>query len=441
MNILKKIVQLKHHSGFRKYFANTSWLLGERVLRMAFSLFVGIYVARYLGPERFGLLSYALSFVWLFSALASFGLEDILVRELVRRPEQRNNLLGTVFWLKVCGSVVMGTAIAAVLLFKAENQQTYWLIAIIALGFLFQATNVVEFYFQSQVQSKFTVRAQIIQLLITSLFKIYLVWYKAELVWFALALMLDQAVVAVLFLIMYRWKIEKFPYLSFSIIKAKLLLKDAWALMFAGIVVSVYMKIDQVMLKEMLDTKAVGVYAAAVKLCEAWYFVPTVVTASLFPAILSTRQQSKSLYQDRLQKLYDLMVWGSVAVAIPTTLVADWLILILYGNEFKDAADVLRIYIWAGVFVALGVASSKWLVVENLQIYSFYRTVLGAVLNISCNLWLIPIYGIKGAVFATLISYFIVAYVSLGFFKKTRGNFWTVTCSLNPYAAFRRVFQ
>jgi len=315
------------------------------------------------------------------------------------------------------------------------------LIALISLGFLFQATNVVEFYFQSQVQSKFTVRAQIIQLLITSLFKIYLVWYKAELVWFALALMLDQAVVAVLFLIMYRWKIEKFPYLSFSIIKAKLLLKDAWALMFAGIVISVYMKIDQVMLKEMLNTNAVGVYAAAVKLCEAWYFVPAVVTASLFPAILSTRQKSKLLYQDRLQKLYDLMVWGSVAVAIPTTLIADWLILILYGNEFKDAADVLRIYIWAGVFVALGVASSKWLVVENLQIYSFYRTVLGAVLNISCNLWLIPIYGIKGAVFATLISYFIVAYVSLGFFKKTRGNFWTVTCSLNPYAAFRRVFQ
>ena len=136
MNILKKIVQLKHHSGFRKYFANTSWLLGERVLRMAFSLFVGIYVARYLGPERFGLLSYALSFVWLFSALASFGLEDILVRELVRRPEQRNNLLGTVFWLKVCGSVVMGTAIAAVLLFKAENQQTYWLIAIIAMSLI-----------------------------------------------------------------------------------------------------------------------------------------------------------------------------------------------------------------------------------------------------------------------------------------------------------------
>ena len=441
MNILKKIVQLKHHSGFRKYFANTSWLLGERALRMAVSLFVGIYVARYLGPERYGLLSYALSFVWLFSALASFGLEDILVRELVRLPEQRNNLLGTVFWLKVCGTAVMGIAIASVLQFMAEDQRTCWMIVIIAFGFLFQATNVIEFYFQAQVQSKFTVRAQVVQLLITSIFKIYLVWSKAELVWFALALMLDQAVVGVLLLIMYRWKIEWFPFFSFQLKHAKKLMIDAWPLIFTGMVVSVYMKIDQVMLKEMLNTKAVGVYAAAVKLCEAWYFVPTAVIASLFPAVIEARKNSELLYYERVQKLYDLMVWGSVAVAIPSTLLADWIILILYGADFKEAADVLRIYIWAGVFVSLGIASSKCLIAENLQRYSFYITALGAVLNISCNFWLIPIYGIKGAVFATLISYFIVAYVSLGFFKKTRGNFWTVTCSLNPYAAFRRVFQ
>ena len=427
--------------GFRKYFANTSWLLGERILRMAISLFVGIYVARYLGPERFGLLSYALSFVWLFSSLASFGLDDILVRELVQRPEKRNNLLGTVFWLKVCGTAVMGIAIASVLQFMAEDQRTCWMIVIIAFGFLFQATNVIEFYFQAQVQSKFTVRAQVVQLLITSLFKIYLVWNKAELVWFALALMLDQAVVAVLFLLMYHWKIEWFPFFSFQWKHAKKLMIDAWPLIFTGMVVSVYMKIDQVMLKEMLDAKAVGVYASAVKLCEAWYFVPTAVMASLFPAVIEARKKSETVYDERIQKLYDLMVWGSVAIALPTTLLADWVILILYGTDFQEAADVLRIYIWAGVFVSLGVASSKWLVTENLQRYLFYRTALGAVLNISCNLWLIPIYGIRGAVFATLISQFIVAYASLGFFKKTRGNFWAATCSLNPYTTFQRVFR
>ena len=429
------------HPGFRKYFANTSWLLGERILRMAISLFVGIYVARYLGPERFGLLSYTLSFVLLFSSLASFGLDDILVRELVKQPKQRNDLLGSVFWLKICGTLVMGTAIALVLQFKLEDQQTYWMIALITFGLLFQATNVVDIYFQSQVQSKFAVRAQAFQLFVTSLFKIYLVWNQAELIWFAFALMLDQAVVAVLFLLVYNWKVEWFPFFSFTWTQAKKLMRDAWPLIFAGMVVSVYMKIDQVMLMEMLDAKAVGVYAAAVKLCEAWYFLPTAVIASLFPAVIEARKNSKLLYEERVQKLYDLMVWGSVAVALLTTLLSDWVIMILFGVNFQEASGVLRIYIWAGVFVSLGVASSKWLITENLAHYSFYITVLGAVMNVGCNLWLIPIYGIKGASMATLVSYGTASYVSLALFKKTRQNFWLATNALNPYGVCRRAFQ
>ena len=424
--------------GFRKYFVNTSWLLGERVLRMGVSLFVGIYVARYLGPERFGLLSYSLSFVMLFSSLASFGLDDILVRELVKRPQQRKNLLGTVFWLKVCGTVVMGIAIALVLQFKSEDQQTYWMIGLITIGFLFQTTNVVDFYFQSQVQSKFAVRAQALQLLITSIFKIYLVWSQAELIWFAFALMLDQAVVAVLFLLVYRWQIELFPLFSFRWIQAKKLMKDAWPLIFAGMVVSVYMKIDQVMLKEMLDAKAVGIYAAAVKLCEAWYFVPTAVIASLFPAVIEARKKSEPLYEKRVQKLYDLMVWGALLVALPTTLLADWVIYIFYGVDYQEAADVLKLYIWAGVFVSLGGASSKWLIAENLARYSFYMTALGAILNIVCNYFLIPIYGIRGAAIATLISYGTAAYLSLALFDKTRNNFWIATSALNPYGVYER---
>ena len=427
--------------GFRKYFANTSWLLGERVLRMVVSLFVGIYVARYLGPERFGLLSYTLSFVWLFSSLASFGLDDILVRELVKRPKQRKNLLGTVFWLKVCGAVVMGIAIAAALHFKTEDEQTYWMIALITFGFLFQSTNVVDFYFQSQVQSKFAVRAQAIQLILTSLFKIYLVWNQAELIWFAFALMLDQAVVAVLFLLVYHWKIGWFPFFSFRWTEAKKLMIDAWPLIFAGMVVSVYMKIDQVMLKEMLDAKAVGVYAAAVKLCEAWYFLPTALIASLFPAVIEAKIKSKTLYDKRVQNLYDLMVWSSIAVALPTTLLADWVILILYGIDFQEAADVLRIYIWAGVFVTLGIASSKWLIAENLQRYLFFRTILGALLNVGFNLWLIPIYGIKGAAIATLVAQGTVGFLSLSFFKKTRHNFLMAAKSLSIYGAYKRTFH
>ena len=411
------------------------------MLRMIVSLFVGIYVARYLGPEKFGLLSYTLSFVWLFSSLAAFGLDDLLVRELVKFPERRKVLLGTVFWLKISGTVIMCSLITIVLSFVENDHQTELMVALIALGFFFQATNVIDFYFQARVQSKFSVRAQTFQLISTSLFKIYLVLNHAELVWFAFALMLDQLVVAVSFLVVYRCEIEWFPFFIFRWHQAKKFIKDAWPLIFAGMVVSIYMKIDQVMLKEMLDIKAVGIYAAAVKLCEVWYFLPTAVLASLFPAILEARKKGDLIYKERIQKLYDLMIWGALAIALPTTLLADWVIYFFYGTDYQEASSVLKIYIWAGVFVSLGCASSKWLVAENLERYSFYRTSLGAVLNVLCNLWLIPLLGIVGAALATIISQFIAAYLSLLFFKKTRDNFWIATNALNPVAVYRRSFR
>ena len=416
---------------FRKYFANTSWLLGERVLRMVISLFVGIYVARYLGPERFGLLSYSVSFVWLFSSLASFGLNNILVRELVQSPEQRNNLLGTVFWLKVFGTFVMATAIAVALQFIEDDQQTYWMIFIITLGYLFQTTNVIELYFQAQVQSKFIVRAQVAQMLITSLFKIYLIYIQAELIWFAFALMLDQVVAAALFLIVYCWKIDFFPYFTFHWKRAKKLMDGALPLIFSGMMVLLYMKIDQVMLKEMLNAKAVGVYAAAVKLCEAWYFIPSAIMASLFPAIIESRKKSEEIYENRVQKLYEMMVWGSLLVAIPTSFLADWFIQVLYGANFQEAAIVLKIYIWTFVFVSLGVASSHWIVAENLEKYALLRSLLGAIINISLNWYMIPIYGITGAAYATLITQLFVSYLFFGLSKHTRNSFILSTRALS----------
>jgi O-antigen/teichoic acid export membrane protein len=264
---------------------------------------------------------------------------------------------------------------------------------------------------------------------------------KAQLFRFAFALMLDQMVIAVLFLTAYRWKVEWLPIFSFSWQKAKKLLIDAWPLIFTGMAVSIYMKIDQVMLKEMLDAEAVGVYAAAVKLCEAWYFVPTALAASLFPAIVSAKQKSVILYQKRLQKFYDLMVWGAVVVALPTTLLADWIILILFGVDYQEGGDVLRIYIWAGVFIFIGVASFKWLVAENLQQFSFYFYAIGSIFNIGLNWLLIPIYGINGAAYATFISYGIGSYGVFSIFNISRSNFLMASLSFNPYGVYKRAID
>jgi len=416
--------------GFKRYFANTSWLMGHRVLSMVVALFVGVYVARYLGPERFGLLSYAGSFAGLFTALATLGLDGIMVRELVKTPERRDELLGTAFWLKAGGAILMWIGIAVAVPFTNNDTQTNILIVIIAFAIIFQAFNVIDFNYQAEVKSKYVVYAQLVSLVISSITKLVFVWIAAPLVWFACVFLLDAVVLAAGMTAMYLKNTGNIWYWKWRWQTAKELVKDSWPLILSGMVIAIYMKIDQVMIKEMLDAEAVGNYAAAVRLSEAWYFVPMAITSSVFPAIINAKKQSEELYYQRLQKLYDLMVWLAVAIALPTTFLAPWVIRVLYGEAFLPAAGVLSIHIWAGVFVFLGVASGKWFITENFMKLAFYRNFLGAIGNVIFNLIFIPILHIKGAAIGTLLANFLAAYFFDVINLKTRKNFLMKTKSL-----------
>ena len=154
-------------------------LMGERVFRMVVALFVGVYVARYLGPERFGLLSYAMSFVGLFMALPTLGLDGIMVRELVKTPERRDELLGAAFWLKLGRAALMWVGIAAAIPFTKNDAETNLLIAIIAFAAIFQAVNVIDFNYQAEVKSKYVVHAQLVQLAISSITKLVFIWMRS----------------------------------------------------------------------------------------------------------------------------------------------------------------------------------------------------------------------------------------------------------------------
>ena len=167
----------------------------------------------------------------------------------------------------------------------------------------------------------------------------------------------------------------------------------------------IYLRIDQIMIKEILGEYEVGIYSAAKRISEAFYFVPMLICASLFPAILNAKKQSEELYKKRLQALYTFMVWTAIAIALSITFLADWIVALLFGRAYIDAAQVLIIHVWASIFVFLIVASGKWLIIENLQKLSFWRAFSGSVLNILLNVILIPNYGVNGAAVATLISY------------------------------------
>lgn len=430
--MIDRLVSLRQHAGFMKYFKNTSWLFAEKMLRMVVGLFVGVWVARYLGPEQFGSYSYAISFVGLFATVATLGLDNILLRELIKDEGARDRLLGTVFFLKTVGAVAVLLLLAAAVPLTSNDAYTNAMIFAIAGATVFQSFNVIDLYFQSRVLSRFVVYANVITLLLSSVIKIALILLGAPLIAFALVILLDSVVLASGMLYFYRRHVDSWKRWTFDRLLARRLLRDSWPLVFSGIVVSIYMKIDQVMIKEMLDSEAVGLYAAAAKLSLAWYVVPGVILSSIFPAIANAKNRNGALYQKRLQHLYDLMVWIAVAAALPMTFFAEPLISLLYGNAYDQSATVLAIHIWSAVFVFQGLAFGKYLILENLTKKSLYRTSAGAVANVILNLLLIPAFGINGAAVATLISQFVVNYGYDIFDRDLRPSLWMKVRSFLP---------
>lgn len=414
---------------FKRYFANTSWMFAEKIIRTLVAFFVGIYVARYLGPGNFGLLNYAISFAGLFTSFANLGMDSIIIRELVKTPERKNEILGTVFRLRLIGSIITVTLVAATAFLINETSFNLILIVIVASATVFQALGVIEQFYQSRVQAKFNVYAQSTSFLTASMLKILFVVFRQPLLYFAIVQTLESVFLAIGYYFVYKknkfsisnWKFER--QLAYQ------LLTDSWPLVLSGVVIAIYMKIDQVMIKNFMTIKDVGYYAVAVKLCEAWYFVPMAISTSVFPAIVNAKQTSEKLYLSRLQKLYDFLAAISIAIAIPVTLLSDFIINLLFGPAYKPAAPVLTIYIWAGVATFLGVASSQYLISENLTKISFYRTLLGMIVNIIMNWFLIPIYGINGAAIATLISYSLSTF-SIGFSKSCSNQLWMMVKSI-----------
>jgi PST family polysaccharide transporter len=435
VNIVPPFVRrrIAHRPNLLRIVDNIGWLFFDKVLRMGVGLLVGVWLARYLGPQQFGLFSYAIAFIGLFGAVAGLGLQSIVVRDIVRDPNCKEETLGTAAMLQLGGGVLAyGLILGTIFWLRPDDALAQWLVAILGSMMLFKASEVAMYWFESQVLSKYTVWVQNGSFLVFAGVKVALILSHAPLLAFAWATMAEAALVALLLLAMLGLHGPGLRKLKVSLARAKVLLADSWPLLLSGLAIMVYMKIDQIMLGQMLGDEEVGIYSAATRISEVWYFIPMMIVGSVFPAILDAKKHSQALYRERLQRLYDLMVWLSVAVALPMTFLATPIVTLLYGPAFTEAGTVLAIHIWASVFVFLGVASSQWFIAENRQILSFQRTLLGAVINVFLNYILIPHCGVAGAAYATVLAQASVGLLYDLFQKETRPMFFMKLKSFNP---------
>lgn len=393
--------------------SNTIWQFADNAIKMSVGLVVGIWLARYLGPEQFGLLSYALAFVALFAALGNLGLDDIVVRDLVRDPQDRDRILGTAFLLRLAGgSLSFVAAVATIFMVRPSDSLSQWLVGIIALGAVFQAFYTIEYWFHSQVQAKYAVMARNCAFLVCSLIKVFLILTSASLIAFAWTALAEVVIAAAGLIVAYLSKGHRIRAWQGRLEQAFRLLRDSWPLMLSSIVILIYLRIDQVMLGQMAGNEEVGIYSVAVRLAEVWYFIPTAIYWSVFPAIVEAKAADEAMFYDRLQKLYNLMTFTAYAIAVPVTLIAQWLVPTLFGDAYARAGLMLAVLIWSNVFSALEIARSSFLTVMNWTRLYLLTVSLGCAVNIGLNYILIPLYGGMGAVWASLAAYWFAAHGS-----------------------------
>ena len=432
--------------GFRKYLSNTSWLFGEQMVRLVVVLATGIYVARYLGDSLFGQLNYATGFVGMFFALSAMGVDQIIARDLVKRPERRDALLGTAAAIKLLGAGILLIVVMLVSAAKNMDGFTTVLVLIIAIAELLRPFTVIEQYFMAQVKAHRMVRVQLVQVLISAGFKLGLIALGAPLVWFAWVYVLEGLVTAV----GYTWLLKRdgMSMRTWRVSRATMgyVLGQSWPMLVYGVALYIQAKIDQVMIGDLLARTQgkeaayaeVGQYSVALKMIEALGFLPTIVQRSLAPAVTRARAQDPVLYADRMLNLYRLMFLLFLVTSVPLYFAAEPMIVWLYGEEYRPAGFLLSLFAIRLFFTNMGVAKASFITNESLFRYALLTAIVGAGLNIAINYVLIPQYRSIGAIWATIISFGVSIFVLDLFFKRTRVNLGWMLKGIGTFWRFHR---
>jgi O-antigen/teichoic acid export membrane protein len=392
---------------------NVYWALIGKCVSIFTSFIVGVFVARYLGPEQYGLMTYVISYVMLFSILTTFGLDSIEVRELAKGKISKDIILGTAIAIRLSLVVVTLLLIVITLLIFEPDAFTIAVVLIYSVSLFFVSLNVIRNYFTSIVQNEYIVKTEISRTLIGAAIKILLLINHASLLWFIIANTFDFMLIGSGFIYAYRKQVGNI-YRSWRFEKdtAELLLKESFPLLLSGIAIIIYQRIDQIMIKSMIGYNAVGQFSIASGLIEYAIFIPIVIAQTITPILVQLHQKNIDIYNLRKQQFVDLMVWSSVLLALFLSLTARSIILLLYGDKFSNAIPVLQIMSWKLVFVSLFASSGQLIIIENIQRYAAVRNILGCVVCIILNLFLIPVWGIIGSAVASLATISFSGYFS-----------------------------
>lgn len=401
------------------FVTNTSWIVAEQIYRMGLSLVVGVLTARYLGPSNLGLITYAATYVTAFMPLASLSMEYVVIKDLVDKPKDAGEILGSGIFMRVIAGTISLMLIIALVGVMKPGDQTYIIVtALNSLSLIAGAFTLVDCWLQAQLRSKYATIIKSLGYTCMSAYKVYLLATHKSVLWFAFSTSLDLIIIAGLYV--YLLSIKNKLKLTLNKNTMKHLLHQSYPFMITGLMIVVYGQLDRLFLENYHGEKALGLYGVGSNLSYIWQFIPAAIITSARPLILAAKNNQNGNYMKRLKQLYAFIWWLSVAVAIFFSIFSDLVVNILYGSEYAGAAVVLKIIAWSQGFSLLGGARSIWLLAENKNKYLVPSQIISAIFSVAVNLMLIPVYGAVGAAISMLLTQMFVALISTLFMKQTR---------------------
>ena len=390
-----------------KIFNNIGWLFFDKVIRLGVGLFIVAWVARYLGPERFGLLSFATAYISVFVAVAGLGLQSIVVRDIVRDPACKYETLGTAaVLLMASGLIAYSFIISFIILVRPHDDIAKVLVAILGTTMLFKFSEVAAYWFESQILSKYTVWVQNGSFLIFAVVKVTLILSEASLMAFAWAITAEALTVALMMLIMLCLHGPRLPQLYCTMTRAKSLLKHCWPLLLSGVAIGLAMRADQIMIGQLLNDTAVGIYSIGVKLAEVFVFGGIMVATTVFPRLIELKDD---IFELEFVKIIRFPFYALLILVSAVSVTSGLSIPFIFGQEYVESIPVLSIIIFSIPLTYLSIMSTYYLLRKDLHGEILSRQLIGLIINIILNLQLIPMYGIIGAAIVTVVTDLIIS--------------------------------
>jgi O-antigen/teichoic acid export membrane protein len=421
---------------------NLIWILLEKVLKIVYAIFISGAIAKNFGPELFGRLGYGQSFMFVFSFLATLGLESVLIKKIVvQNSSEQINLLFNAFLLKLIGCIISILLINLTSFFY-NSIPLRFVIVLLSIDLIIQSFTIIEYYFQALKLNLVIFKINIYFLIISSILKIAILYFHFSFNIYLYSLIFDSFILASLFV----FKLTNISEFKFSALRINkkymfMLLNLSLPVMLSTLAITIYMRFDQILIEKYFGLTSVGNYSAALKLSEAWYFIPAAFSNFLFPIIILNKENNIEKFKTILSTSFFTLFWSAFVICLIISLSSTFFVNIIFGNKYYYSAQILSIHVWSGLFISLGYLVSRILILENLQVYMLYNTLIGCIISLLLNFYFLPIYGMHSSAVTSVITQFFASFFCLLFFPKTRIWFFFIIRSITSFKTINGIHK